>query len=305
MNIVLKIIQTQDLELDRLYNQLQNKKIVSGQYFGGLAVSKSWNRLYLQSSKTLTHISLPTSPKSEHICPVVLGVGNGIPTLNTLIKNINHISTLVLIDTSLEMLNLAIPKIQKVLCCPILAIVADFVLDQREILQILNDIMEKKIYICLGYTAGNYRQPLIMETFNKYLNLNDNLLLELAQFISIDHLTQQAKHYASKDNCLFGLKWLEQCGHAPNYGSTKATFTKDPDCSTIYTISGYYIFDSETTIHIKDKFITYKPKDNLQFVESRRYPKNILINYLKQYRLTTVRVDHGVENSFVFLKKDF
>ncbi|MBP9742410.1 MAG: L-histidine N(alpha)-methyltransferase [Burkholderiales bacterium] len=308
MEIEIKIVQTQEMELDRLYSQIKMKKVDVGQYFGGTLIANAWNNLYYNLNRIIPDIPPDLIPNNNQFCPVILGVGNGLPSLKLLSPYLNKLSTLILIDTSLEMLNLAIAQIKNYITCPIIGLVANFILDQQAVQNILQNISEPKIFICLGYTVGNYNQEVILNIFYTYLNLKDQLLIEIAYFTSVSDLEKDATYYISQENCNFGLKWLEACGHIPMYRLTNATFEKDLNISEIFVIKGNYTFHNTTTLYIgksQHRALTFTAGENIQFVETRRYLKNSMIQHFEKYKLYTLFIQHQQKSSFIMLEKNY
>lgn len=299
------VLQSPATEQQRFAAQLRAKQVDSGQYYGGRQTAEAWKAWSAHHPMR----ELPSLPLDDgvpgEICVVDLGPGTGRPCVAATREFGDRIGEVIGVDTSPAMLHLALQHIREHIVVPVRGIVADFLRDAETLAGDLRTVPHPKVVLCLGGTAGNFPQREALASLRSLLQSNDRLLLGLGFYTDAhadEELQKLGDLFSSEANCRFGLRFLAACGGVADHRFTFSHHEDDPQEAGVKVVRLFYRFPVDTVLTVGAERIAFKRGDTLQFVESRRYPKDRLQEYLRRHGLDVVgRADQG--NHGIFLTR--
>jgi uncharacterized SAM-dependent methyltransferase len=199
------------------------------------------------------------------------------------------------------MLVMAMEYIRGKTAAPVRGMVADFLRDADKLAVKLRASRHQKLILCLGNTAGNFSQREMFCALRSLLQGNDRLLLGLGLYEAA-HADQELQAlgdlFSSAANCRFGLRFLAACGGRADHRLTFARAEDDPEEEGVKVVRLFYRFPKDTALTVGAHQVDFARDEVLQWVESRRYPKGRVEEYLAKHGLKVVAQrtegNHGI-----------
>jgi len=290
VDIVLSVvIQSPEVADERMLNQLRMRKVDSGQYYGGQMTASAWATLANQHPmKNFTGLPLDGE---DDVTVVDLGPGSGKPCVAAIAPFNHRVRTILCIDVSAGMAEQAAKYISQQTFQEVDCIIADFMCDAVQLRSALDADQRHKLFLLLGGTAGNFPQQFVLAAIHSLLGTSDRLLIGLGLYDPADpekELSTSAQFFASQTNCQFGLSFLNACGHNADHRHAFTRLEDDPEEQQIKVVRGFYRFEADVTLRVGREAILFRKDEELQFVESRRYPRGWVAPYLQRHGLTVV-----------------
>lgn len=299
----LTVLQSPDTAQQRLVAQLRAKKVDSGQYYGGKETAEAWK--VWSEHHPMKHLSsLPLDEAMQgDVCVVDLGPGTGKPCVAVMQKFRDRVREVIGVDVSPPMLHMAMEHIRGHIAAPVRGIVADFLHDAGALAAVLKTVPRQKVTLCLGGTAGNFPQRKALACLRSLLQDNDRLLLGLGLYEDA-HVDQELQVlgdlFSSEANCRFGLRFLAACGGTSDHRLTFSRSEDDPEEEGVKVVRVFYRFPRDTVLTVGAEHVAFTKGEELQFVESRRYPKDRIEEYLRKHGLEVVnKLDLGKHGLFL------
>lgn len=297
------IIQTEALEQQRMLAQLRAKKVDSGQYFGGGKTAKEWKTWAdLHPMRDITSIPLDKEVEGN-VCVVDLGPGTGKPCIAAIQSFRHRVSEIVCVDTLPAMLTMAVEHIREETSLTVRGIVANFLQDADALREALDEIPQQKIMLCLGNTAANFNQRYALTMLRSLLDVRDRILLGLGLYSGENpdrELKALGDLFASEANCSFGLRFLEECGGTPDHRQAYSMWEEDAEEPGVMVVRSFFRFPENTVLSVDGDEVAFEEGEELQFIESRRYPKDGMEDYLQRHGLELVSsMDFGNHGLFL------
>lgn len=284
-------IQKQQLN-EAFLASLQERRIEAKFQYIGEQQANAWLKLcespeydyYRNSKKLLEHTAEHfTAYCNNNVNVIVLGPGNALKEkLVVQALQRNHQVHLFFVDTSKEMLNIAVKN------------VADTgALEQLFVADLMNvkDIAELSRYIrkqynatsfftCLGNTLGNYPQAMMLKTIRHAMAPGDKMLMDIHLKVAGStkeealHIDETIKQYDNAANREGALTLLSEVGITATDGTVEVVFEKDQVFPQMDLVKRYFRFTLSKTI-------TYQGED-IYFTKGER----ILVSYSSKYTFT-------------------
>lgn len=298
----LTVIQSPQVEQQRLVAQLRGKKVDSGQYYGGGETADAW-KVWSEHHPMKDPPSLPLDDGMRgKICVVDLGPGTGKAGVAVMQAFRHCVRQVIGVDTSPAMLHMALEHMQGKISASVRGIVANFLQDAGALTAELRTIPRQKVVLCLGNTAGNYAQREMFACFRSLLKNNDRLILGLGFYEDAhadEELRELGRLFSSEANCRFGLRFLAACGVQADHRLAFPRYENDPE-EGVKVVRMFYRFPKDTVLTVGAEHIVFRQDEELQFTESRRYPKGRIQEYLQRHGLNVVdKIDQGKHGIFL------
>lgn len=307
-------IQSMKVQNARVANQFWDLELNTALYLGKHSEErwKEWHHLHPMRETP----SIPLDAGVTREFDVIdLGPGSGDPCIAAITAHRNRVQEVICIDASLDMANLAADAIVEATGKPVVRVIADFLRDTKEIQdRVLSRSTRSKVLLCLGGTVGNYRQSFVLPKLRELLTHEQDRLV-----LGMGHLTEQdpngqlrdlGEKFCSEQNCRFALSCLEEYGHHSNWQDTHYTVADDGEEPDIKVVHGYYRFPEAAGFVVEDDpkdplTVSFQGGDELEFTQSRRYPKALIPNLLAKYRLELLEhVDMATHGLYLCKKKN-
>lgn len=284
-NFSIKYIQSKSLLEERLLDQFKNKKVDSGQFYGGSEMAERWEKCSSQN-KMIDVGTISLDREYEKLLVVDLGPGTGIPCTQITKLFKERIQGVIGIDVSEAILLKAMKKIGT--NYHVVGILADFIRDADKIKKVLDEERQNKLFLILGNTVGNYNQSLVFTTLSSFLNEKDRAIIGLRLYKGKEKIQELADFFISKENCRFGTYFLEACGMKEDYENNFSIIKDDPQEEGVKVIECFHRFKYNQTLTVSNKRVAFKKGDVVQFLESRQYNDKLMPKLLKKYGLELI-----------------
>lgn len=288
-------IQTPEALHRRMFEQLRRRRVDAGQYFGE-AAARTWaERESLLPAEQVAGVPL-AGEIPPPLCVVDLGPGSGRPCVRVVRSLGRGVGQVVCVDTSVAMLALAGATIRAELGMDCTLVVADFLEDAARLRELLAAVRLPKLFLCLGGTAGNFNQRFALHALRSLLTPADRLVLGLGLYPAgapLQSLEGAAAVYASEANCRFGLSWLSACGATPDYRCARSAVDVDGEEPEVLVIRAFYRFPERTVLTVGSDRVAFAAGEEVQYVESRRFPHDGVGRHLARHGLQIVADQAG------------
>ena len=278
------VLQTPEQFNQRMLDQLRNRKVDVGQYFGGPPTAHAWATL-ADRHPMKDIIGLPLDGQGG-VTVIDLGPGSGKPCVAAIAPFRDRVRVVVCVDASSDMAEQAARHIHAETSKEVHCIVADFLRDAFQLRKRLDAYSTQKVFMCLGGTIGNFSQKYAFGAIRSLLSNDDRLLLGLGLYDPEQpdkELKALGDFFASEVNCRFGLSFLKASGCNPDHRQAHSRCEDDPEEKGVKVVRGFYRFLEDTTLAVGDESVLFRQGEELQFVESRRYPRGAVVPYLRMH----------------------
>lgn len=307
------IIQDLGTQNARLIEQLHNRHVDAGQYYGEWLTAERWQEwCTLHPQHKLGGIALDEDVSGELVV-VDLGPGTADPSIDAISTFRERIAQVICVDTSNEIALMAAENYQKQLGIPASVVVADFIRDTEKIASTIAIDARSKVILCLGNTVANYDQQHCFARFRQFLqDTRDRMILGLGLHEGSNadaEIKKLGELLASPENLQFALEFLRQYGVNIDEGSVDFETSDDPSQQGVKLVRVRYRFPQGKLVTVDPTLdpggVRFKEGDKLQFVESRRYPKQSMADFFGRHRLDLLATqDFGSHGLFLLKKAD-
>jgi SAM-dependent methyltransferase len=298
------IFETKALRDERMFDQLDKGRVDAGQYYAGHSeeeakeMAAAWEKL--NTIHPMSRIECDPINLEGRVVVADLGSGSGHSFAQATEAFRDRIEDVLLVDTLRPELDIAGKNIWQSANLSSRKVVANFLEDACKVVELM-DTAYQRIVLCLGGNVGNYDQAQMFQGLKKYLRDQDQLWVGVGYLPQDEdearkQLEDAAQFYESSENLKAALLWLQRCGGDPSRGKVWSTIDSEMGAGIVRL---FYEFAEETSLKVNGREKTFASGDIVQFVESRRYDKDLLPDILKKrYQLDTIHIDdlgnHGI-----------